>query len=156
MLPTANPPWHSNRVYLKRVCRRIVTLTLGSQASQAFAPRVQRGQALLGLAISGLHTAVSFSVGIHGEASKSLAMQLIKLTRKCTHRALVSILDGNSTFKVVQLDTRGTSGWDDAIPNIAATRMLPCRCVVTALSIALSMSWSVPTASKTLSLNLAN
>ena len=75
----------------------------------------------MGCAVSGVHAAVSFSVGINEGARKSLAAPIIKLTRKCSHRAFMSYLECQCTFKATQLGTRGKASWDDAIPDLSAT-----------------------------------
>ena len=101
----------------KKNVRCITAKTLDACSANLFKPEGKHVCQFKGLAIDGIHAAMSFNVNITPDTQHQLAMHLIELSRKCTALVLRNFLSTTKSLTQVRFDFKGKASWDDKLPT---------------------------------------
>jgi len=112
----AKPPLAHQLVQFKLSCKCFATTVLDNSSALLFKPENKFASQFIGLAIQGIHAAVSCNVSISMDTQHALATQLVSLSRRCSATVLRNFLDLVISLIPVSLDFKGKVSWDDALP----------------------------------------
>ncbi len=103
-------------VAFKGDIKSIVKRTIDDSAdSSMFKPASEHLKQFKGLAIKGVHAALSLNIVVPQSNQLHIAALLIKLSRNCNTSKVQDFLSNHSGFVPTQLCIKGKAGWDDAL-----------------------------------------